>query len=251
MTDILFEYDHILIRSEYKTPDLHRHLASHVVVSLAGDLHGEASGNAFRANGVCIASDVLHTVCAPDGELLLYLFDTSSSASKILSRDYLNGTDFCVLENAIVEKIRAVWNTEKTHSLAAADVQIRSVLGLNPLHEEKSDLRIERVLSFLKSLDEIPEDIMPRLSSIACLSQSRLSHLFTQQVGISLHRYLAMEKMRKGYIHFQKSGNISQAALDAGFDSPSHFAATCKRMFGISFSDFTKSMEHPSRQNSI
>lgn len=33
----------------------------------------------------------------------------------------------------------------------------------------------------------------------------------------------------------------SDAALTAGFDSPSHLAATCKRMFGISMTDFFKS----------
>lgn len=30
MTDILFEYDHMLIRSEYRTPDIHSHLAVHL-----------------------------------------------------------------------------------------------------------------------------------------------------------------------------------------------------------------------------
>ena len=52
-----------------------------------------------------------------------------------------------------------------------------------------------------------------------------------------------MDKMRKGYIHFQKYGNITEASMRAGFDSPSHFAATCKRMFGISFSEFVKGSE--------
>ena len=33
MTDILFEYDHMLIRSEYRTPDIHSHLAVHLVIA--------------------------------------------------------------------------------------------------------------------------------------------------------------------------------------------------------------------------
>jgi AraC-like DNA-binding protein len=90
-------------------------------------------------------------------------------------------------------------------------------------------------------MDEIPENAVPLLCQKVYLSQSRLSHLFKEVTGISLSRYLAMEKMRKGYIHFQKHGNITEAAMHAGFDSPSHFAATCKRMFGISFSEFIKS----------
>lgn len=38
MTDILFEYDHILIRSEYRTPDIHKHLAAHIVFGIKGEL---------------------------------------------------------------------------------------------------------------------------------------------------------------------------------------------------------------------
>ena len=34
MTDTLFEYDHILMRSEYRTPDIHSHLALHLIVGL-------------------------------------------------------------------------------------------------------------------------------------------------------------------------------------------------------------------------
>ena len=88
-----------------------------------------------------------------------------------------------------------------------------------------------------------PGDIMKKLCDISCLSQSRLSHLFTQNMGMSLHRYLSFDKMRKGYTNFLSTGNITQAALDSGFDTPSHFAATCKRMFGLSFSEFQKSTQ--------
>lgn len=38
MTDILFEYDHILIRSEYRTPDIHKHLAAHMVFGIKDEL---------------------------------------------------------------------------------------------------------------------------------------------------------------------------------------------------------------------
>ncbi len=39
MTDTLFEYDHILMRSEYRTPDIHSHIALHLIVGLGGGLH--------------------------------------------------------------------------------------------------------------------------------------------------------------------------------------------------------------------
>jgi len=37
-----------------------------------------------------------------------------------------------------------------------------------------------------------------------------------------------------------KGENITTASLHAGFNSSSHYAATCKKMFGITCSDFIK-----------
>lgn len=144
-TDTLFEYDHILMRTEYRTPDPHSHLAVHLILGLDSDVICDVSGEHIEAPGIFIAADITHTAYTSSGGMLVYLFDP------------------------------------------------------------------------------------------ACLSQSRLSHLFKESVGISLHRYLAWEKMRKGYVNYRKYGSITEAAMRAGFDSPSHFAATCKRMFGLSF----------------
>ena len=107
--------------------------------------------------------------------------------------------------------------------------------------ESKVDDRITDVLTFLRETDSVPEDITDILCQRVCLSKSRFSHLFKEQMGISLHRYLALDKMKKGYLSFLEYGNITEAAMRAGFDSPSHFAATCKRMFGISFTEFIQS----------
>ena len=114
-------------------------------------------------------------------------------------------------------------------------------MGLEKSNERKLDERVSEVLTILRETEEVPENAVDFLCDKVFLSKSRLSHLFKENIGISLSRYLAWEKMRKGYILFRKYGNITDAAVMAGFDSPSHFAATCKRMFGLSFSDYTKS----------
>lgn len=147
---------------------------------------------------------------------------------------------YCCLSKNETENIRHIWK-QSNGDLLTADSAILDVLHLKSAAEISEDKRITEILAFLKSLDEIPENIIPLLCAQVSLSKSRLSHLFSEKVGISLHRYLAMDKMRKGYIHYQKYGNITEAALRAGFNSPSHFASTCKRMFGISFSEFIKS----------
>lgn len=240
MTSTVFGYDHIMMRAEYRTPDPHSHLAVHFIAGLDGPVHCVVSGDSFDADAVFIASDVVHTAYAETGDMLVFLFDTAGSIAEEAQKQYLCGRPYFCGDKETVEKLREIW---KNNPPAQADSLITQLLGLDTVGNTLRDERIPQVLEYLRSLDEVPEDITAQLCAKVCLSPSRLSHLFKENVGISLHRYLAMDKMRKGYIHFQKYGNITEASMRAGFDSPSHFAATCKRMFGISFSEFVKGSE--------
>lgn len=240
MTSTVFGYDHIMLRAEYRTPDPHSHLAVHFIAGLDGPVHCVVSGDSFDADAVFIASDVVHTAYAETGDMLVFLFDTAGSIAEEAQKQYLCGRPYFCGDKETVEKLREIW---KNNPPAQADSLITQLLGLDTVVNTLRDERISQVLEYLRSLDEVPEDITAQLCAKVCLSPSRLSHLFKENVGISLHRYLAMDKMRKGYIHFQKYGNITEASMRAGFDSPSHFAATCKRMFGISFSEFVKGSE--------
>lgn len=49
-------------------------------------------------------------------------------------------------------------------------------------------------------------------------------------------------KMKKAAEHIACGCSLTDAAIRAGFDSPSHLSATVKRMFGISLSDVKRSM---------
>lgn len=238
MTNTVFGYDHIMMRAEYRTPDPHSHLAMHFIAGLEGKIHCDVQGDSFDAEAVFIASDVVHTAYAETGDMLVFLFDAAGSIAKEAERKYLRGKPYCRIPPETAENIREICRENTPDD---SDKLITALLGLDVSGNLPHDGRITEVLEYLRALDEIPEDITAQLCGRVCLSPSRLSHLFKENVGISLHRYLAMDKMRKGYIHFQKYGSITEASMRAGFDSPSHFAATCKRMFGISFSEFIKS----------
>ena len=87
------------------------------------------------------------------------------------------------------------------------------------------------------------------------LSQSRLSHLFKEQVGIPLKSYIQFHQIQKAFLGLLNGKNITEAAMFAGFDTPSHFAAVTKRMMGmpasISLKDsvFLKVTEDENRYN--
>ena len=98
--------------------------------------------------------------------------------------------------------------------------------------EKQLDERITEFLSMLEncsctdhSIDHFAEELH--------LSSSRLSHLFSEQVGITLKDYLLLHQLERVFQDILSGRKITDAAMDAGFDSPSHFASTVKRLMGL------------------
>ena len=65
------------------------------------------------------------------------------------------------------------------------------------------------------------------------LSASRLSHLFSEQIGIPIKKYLILHQLEKAFAEILQGVSITKASMDSGFDSPSHFAAVVKSLMGL------------------
>ena len=90
------------------------------------------------------------------------------------------------------------------------------------------------VLKMIDISETIDAGIMESLCQCVYLSESRLSHLFREQVGISVAGYVLFSRLSKVYDYILAGENITQAAIHAGFSSSAHFAAVNKRQFGLS-----------------
>ena len=103
----------------------------------------------------------------------------------------------------------------------------------------------ERILEFLKMLEccSCDEHSIEEYADKLCISASRLSHLFSEQVGITLKNYLTLHQLERAFQDLLAGKRITETALDAGFDSPSHFAATVKRMMGLPARNTVKNSE--------
>ena len=92
-----------------------------------------------------------------------------------------------------------------------------------------------RIIDFLNKLEDCScfDHSVDRFAEELSVSTSRLSHLFSEQVGISLKSYLTLHQLERAYQDILEGSGITEAAMNAGFDSPSHFAATVKRLMGL------------------
>jgi AraC-like DNA-binding protein len=77
----------------------------------------------------------------------------------------------------------------------------------------------------------------PRLDEAARaahISPSRLTHLFSQQVGIPFRRFVVWLRLRRAAEHAWSSQTLTEAAVAAGFSDMAHLSRVCRSMFGVS-----------------
>ena len=239
-TQIEYFHNHILLIPAYKTPDIHSHLASHLIIAINGNLKCVIENESIETKMICIASDVSHTAYMDQGQMVTFVIDETSNYSKTLEKLYLKGSKYSIINDELMyRKICDVWNNNK-NDLKKLDDEILKLCLLESSHKN-IDPRAKEVLDILEDIETIPNNIMDILSEKLNLSKSRVSHIFKENMGISIKRYLVLEKMKKCYEYFKTTGSITNASINAGFYSSSHFATTCKKMFGISFSELEKS----------
>ncbi len=242
LTDVFYFYDHMFIFVDYKTPECHKHLAKHMIFSLGDEMECYIGDKKLLCRGICIDSNVEHTIKVCLQGMLVFLFDETSSLAFQLKNKYLNEKVFSIIDEKIVDDVVNIWRINEKSS-KKIDKSILLACGLNISSMQEYDQRIATAIETIEKTEGIYKDAIEELCSIVHLSQSRLSHLFKEQVGVSLASFLVFEKMRKTYDYVMKGENLTDAAIRAGFYSSSHFSATCKRMFGLSFTDFAKTLK--------
>lgn len=99
-----------------------------------------------------------------------------------------------------------------------------------------TDARDDRIAQMLRELnDMVPEDIMFRdLVRQIGLSESRLSHLFSEDVGLPLRSFHLWKKIVYAIKMIARESNMTRVALDSGFSDSAHFSRTFRQTLGLS-----------------
>jgi AraC-like DNA-binding protein len=95
-----------------------------------------------------------------------------------------------------------------------------------------TDLRVKEITTYLKQhcLTDIN---LPLLAKRVGLSASRLSHLFSKEMGLSISQLLLWIKMRRAVVHLQSGRSLTEIALDCGFSDSSHLIRSFRSFYGI------------------
>lgn len=196
---------------------------------------GGADAGAF--NAVVVGPNVERTLDASvESGLLSFNFDPQSYEYHALLR-YLNARRLGVLEfgdfRDLMPAFKALTLGQLNCGLAfrLCHHLVRKISDYKPPNI-MLDLRVLHVAQRLKA--ELP--LAPTIEELADnvgLSPDRLTHLFTEQLGLSVRSYLAWAKVRRATVLLGSGMALTDIAQQVGFTDSAHLSRTFKEFFGL------------------
>lgn len=97
------------------------------------------------------------------------------------------------------------------------------------------DPRIAEILNYLSKHDLDYRLMIKTFMAMSKLSESRLSHLFKTNLGVSLKKYLIWSKLKSTIRqHLHTHNDLFSSLIESGFYDQPHFSKSFKTMLGIS-----------------
>ena len=216
----------------------HAHNAVEVSVALddAGlDLSTPDGDLVARGVGAIVRSDTPHRLCIHGPKVAVFYADPRSETGAGLEA-WLAERDAAELPAALAadhrDRLRALLSSDG--GLAQAHRVTNSMCRplARPGSRPRVDPRIRSVLDRLADNLEAPPKLEEAAQSVG-LSSTRLTHLFKEQVGLPMRRYVLWLRLRHALTQALAGASMAEAAHAAGFSDSAHFTRTCQRMFGL------------------
>ncbi|WP_454054588.1 helix-turn-helix domain-containing protein [Clostridium sp. Marseille-Q7071] len=235
---IFYSDDHISFITNKIDASLHIHNSIQITVSIEEKFSVKIKNNIINESGIIINSNVSHELFGKDGWQIYFLINPESIFGEKIKRMYMKNKDFYIIPEDATEAIRelvkekhiAIDNKAKYNKFIS---EIYSILSLeNYTINHLLDERVDKVLKYIAN-NNLAEISLESLSKNVFLSESRLSHLFKENIGISISSYILNYKVRKAFKLIFEGNSITTSALEAGFYSSSHLTNVCKEKLGM------------------
>lgn len=230
MSRIFFRDSYIAVVPSFDRTDLHKHPPLHLFFS-ERECRITVGEGEFRGNVILLDSNIKHIAKNGNGCDFFLLIDPTSTAAGQLKEKYLRDCPCVGLSDIPVN----MSELSEDETVCAAE-KLLSALGAKFDIQSTADERVAQVTKKLISGEWLSYSVS-EIAHAVFLSESRLTHLFKEQVGVSLKGYILTRRLESAYKYVNSGGSITQAAQESGFSSSAHLAYTCKTLTGISITD--------------
>ncbi|AFS77541.1 AraC type HTH- domain containing protein [Gottschalkia acidurici 9a] len=220
--------------------DLHKHWLLQLFIGADEKLIINVEGQRINCRAIAVNVNTMHEFYSGNLIHFTMLVDPTTQLGKFM-RVYLlkDNPYYIICEDRAVKLqmhlLNAI-NYGKSHNYSVLIKNVVSYFdGYTPI---AIDQRIEMLLRMIDTCD--CDETLHQVKYIAkamSISESRLSHLFKEETGILLKSYIVLHKLQRVYQKIFDGESITDAAIESGFNSSSHFAFINKKMTGMSARD--------------
>jgi AraC-like DNA-binding protein len=226
----------LLLFSDFLVARPHAHGALQPSVGLDGMPRVQLDGVWRHAGGVLVDTGIRHGFRCDGCLTAIGWIEGESRTGQQLRERVLAGRPYAVLDAALCARIAAAVRPVLGANASCAEAHARWQRALGELAaditpEPRPDRRIAAVLEHLRTTPSPPPSIGD-LARIAHLSQSRLQHVFREQVGVPIRRYLLWHRYLTALSLLAEGSSVTDAAYAAGFADGAHLTRTAVRMNG-------------------
>lgn len=241
---IYYWYGASLILLNGLTSDIHKHYPIEIYIGL-DEAFQVNFGNRWRQyRCIIIDSNLPHQIKGGCGCIALLLLDPKfyglNNLPLFKDQSYYQPTEDQI--SLLTDKIKEFGALPYTCAQAKT-LTNEIVFSLFGLCSAKGDID-PRVDTLLNRLEHTQEKLtISDLAKAVNLSESRLAHLFKEQTGTPIRRYLLWLKLRRAIKMIIAGSTFTYAAHQSGFADSAHLSRTYRQMFGVSPSELLKSYQ--------
>lgn len=203
----------------------HRHVSASLLLGLDGTFELDVEGARRKTRAAVVAPDVAQALSPGQTTMLVAQLDPDSDAWRRLVGSLAGraSMDLPLAE----EQAWALAHSDDCHTLAVNLAHFLAATSGPPL---PLDPRIADICHYLR--ETLPERLdATALAERAGISASRLTHLFREQTGVTLRRFLLYLKITRAMARWQPGMTLSTLAAEAGFYDQPHLVRTARDMF--------------------
>ena len=206
----------------------HRHVSASVLVGLDRPIRVQLGGSWYTTEAMVVAPDVEQALDSEGGAALIIHIDPDQPLWRhFLSLIGSNGFAELVRAQLQLGRLRAAVDAEQVSAVHDWLETVARALCPAP---EALDSRVATVATYLRQT--LPERlVLSDLSQQVGLSDSRLTHLFRQQTGVTLRRFLAHLKILQAVFSWRPGVSVTELAAEAGFYDQPHLIRTAREMY--------------------
>lgn len=199
--------------------EFHSHPAIEIVFSEKGKF--EVQNKKKIGSGISLAimdSNSLHKVNGHEVDMTIFMVENKDNSVREI-----------LLKNGITLKDGIYFETNRktpVESIINEIIRTSDSVGY--------DNRVLKAIEYMDHNTVSYSSLIESLLDATNLSESRLSHVFKNNTGVSLKKYFVWSKLKKTVnSHIQGNADLLTSVIQSGFYDQAHFSKSYKAMIGV------------------